>query len=185
MEKLADTPDGGSGCPLSWNHSSMVVGGSPLLMGAEVYREQGGALRPSGFLEPSKSTFSSLCSSRSSPNSHPRAGAMAPSRAEWESAEGDTGLIASVGVSWWVGVPVRGGPSRTSFWEQGQEKGHEEWKWKGKEDRSGAEGRGRSWLQPFLSFSSATHTPYRQSKVLTSGAVGCLGPGGCCRLRWK
>ena len=29
-------PDGGSGCPLSWNHSSMVVGGSPLLMGAEV-----------------------------------------------------------------------------------------------------------------------------------------------------
>ena len=30
------SPDGGSGCPLSWNHSSMVVGGSPLLMGAEV-----------------------------------------------------------------------------------------------------------------------------------------------------
>lgn len=29
-------PDGGSECPLSWNHSSMVVEGSPLLMGAEV-----------------------------------------------------------------------------------------------------------------------------------------------------
>lgn len=29
-------PDGGSGCPSSWNHSSMVVEGSPLLMGAEV-----------------------------------------------------------------------------------------------------------------------------------------------------
>lgn len=30
------SPDGSSGCPLSWNHSSMVVGGSPLLIGAEV-----------------------------------------------------------------------------------------------------------------------------------------------------
>lgn len=34
-------------------------------------------------------------------------------------------------------------------------------------------------------FSLTPLAPHQAAHVLTSGAVSCLGPGGCCRRRWK
>lgn len=106
------------------------------------------------------------------------------------------GSNASAGLSWWVGwgVAARDGPGSPGSWVSGclearmsgdraRRSGDKE---SGKERERktgvGKEGTGESWLQAFLSFSGP---PHGQSQVLTSGAVDCLGPGGCCRLRWK
>lgn len=92
------------------------------------------------------------------------------------------GSTASAGVSWWVGVPARRGPSSTvswvsgcvkqGGWEQGQEEGDKEREGKGKEDRSGGR-RETGKLATAFSFILPCHTWTVQGPHLW----GCGPPG--------